>query len=262
MRLRKAVRDLRNLSESAQKEIEALAQKKGPLEAHINELKARKEQIAAELGATLEAIDGQIEKAKSDHVRWREDMDKLSAVSLEHFSEEVAREIHGAVERIDQSKSPYRLERVDLQVKVLPVLADDKPGAEDYRVVFPDADTQIDPQQLTTLRFGFEVRPQSTEPGPIKVPDVRGYTELAAQRKLREAGLRMVAMERATDDPDKIGRVVAQIVEEEVDNERVVKQITSGDIIVRPNSVVTVFLGSASYGGARGMSAGANEPRS
>jgi hypothetical protein len=261
-RLRKEARDLRGRSEAMQKEIDALAQKKGPLEAHIAELKARKAQMAVELEMNLEALDAEIAKAKSDHVRWREDMEKLGAVTLDHFSEEVAREIHGAVERLDQGNNPYRLQRVAVEVKVLPVHAEDKAGADDYRVMFPEADTQVDPQQLTTLRFGFEVRPQAVKPRSIRVPDVRGYTELAAARKLRETGLRMVTMEQATDELDKIGRVVAQIVEEESDNERVVTQISSNDVKVKADSLVTVFLGRASDGGARGMTAGLNEPRS
>ena len=54
--------------------------------------------------------------------------------------------------------------------------------------------------------------------------------------------------------------MIAQIVEEEVDNQRVVKQIVSDDVTVNPNGVVTVFIGQASYGGARGMSAGKLDP--
>jgi len=162
------------------------------------------------------------------------------------------------VERLKESA--YQLQRVALEVKVLPVHSQQDAGVKDYRVMFPDADIQVDAHQLSTLRFGFGVKPVESEPGPINVPDVRGYTELAAQRKLREAGLRMVVMEQATEEPDKIGRVIAQIVEEEVDSQRIVRQVASSDLTVNPNSVVTVFLGRPSYGGARGMSAGLDEP--
>ena len=256
--LREAAADLNRRADSLRAEITGLEQKKSRLEAHIQQLDTQKQGIAADLQPKLDAIDRQIAEENTRHQKFLQDIAYMGAVSLDYFSEEVAREMNEAVERLKESA--YQLERVALEVKVLPVHSEQDAGVKDYRVMFPDADIQVDAQQLSTLRFGFGVKPVEPEPGPINVPDVRGYTELAAQRKLREAGLRMVVMERATEEPDKIGRVIAQIVEEEVDSQRIVRQVASSDLTVNPSSVVTVFLGRPSYGGARGMSAGRDEP--
>ena len=55
------------------------------------------------------------------------------------------------------------------------------------------------------------VRPKEKPRERGVVPDVRGYTELAARRKLGQAGFRVEVMDQATENAEDNGRVIAQL---------------------------------------------------
>jgi hypothetical protein len=107
-----------------------------------------------------------------------------------------------------ERKSPYRLQGVGFEVKMLPV---QKEGEEDFMVTFPQPeDEQIQPGQLSTLSLSFEPRPPSPPRTEKAVPDVRGYTELVARRLLGQAGFRVDVLDQATEKDAEIDRVISQ----------------------------------------------------
>ncbi len=107
-----------------------------------------------------------------------------------------------------EAKSPYRLHSVAFDVKTLPVQAKDKP---DFLVTFPQPeDQQIQAGQLSSVSLSFEARPPAPQRTELIVPDVRGYTELAARRLLGQKGFQAEVLDQASDKSDEVDRVIDQ----------------------------------------------------
>ena len=238
---RRNVITLKSRNQELGQALVALQQQGDRLDSSIQRWKAEEDKLAE----ALRPVEKQLSEENDRHAAWQRDIADRGKVALDKFSEDIAREIDEVIGRLDEKNSAYRLDRVGLEDKILPVQAGDERGSQDYRVIFPGADDPIDAQQLSTVRFAFEGRPKEEALNPVAVPDVRGYTELAARRKLRDTGFTARVMDQATDDGREIGRVVSQIVEEFGEKGRVVKQVLGSDVKVKPNSIVTVFLGRA-----------------
>ena len=80
-------------------------------------------------------------------------------------------------------------------------------------------------------RFASDDLAPVIEPTTVVVPDVRGYTEVLARRRLNEVGLTtdVVVQALSSHDPAKNGRVVTQLPEP--------------DDEVTLQSPVTIFIG-------------------
>jgi hypothetical protein len=128
---------------------------------------------------------------------------------------------------LDKANSPYLLEGIDLDVKMLPTQTAEE---EDFRLVFPSInDPNVQAEQLSTLSLRFATRPKApTRPEEI-VPNVSGYTELAARRKLGEVGFRVEVMDHIAERKEDVGRVFLQTPPPET--EAVL------------DSIVTIFVG-------------------
>ena len=193
--------ELHELCEKVQNlkdEAAGLAQQKVLLEGHIRRLQQeqtdienRKREIEQELASESQALE-------REFAEWKKLIEDGGRVGLDDFSASVAGEVQEASEALSEAarkrtgkcpKSPYQLQSVGLEVKMLPV---QREAAEDFMVTFPQLDDeQVQPGQLSTLSLSLEPRPPSPPRTEKDVPDVRGYTELVARRLLGRAGFRV-----------------------------------------------------------------------
>lgn len=212
-----------------------LAQQKERLTARIEQLRIEQHEQEARLQkfADIEAL---LRKENADYEAWRRDIEDEGKVALDEFNRSLAQEIDEASQHLDENKSPYRLQGVSLEVKLLPIRTEAADGKDDFRVTFPALDDPVPPEHLSTLWLNFETRtPELDKPEEVVPPDVRGYTELAARRKLGAAGFRVEVIEQAVARDEDVGRVVAQI--------------PTPDGKLTLNEIVAIVLGRASGAG-------------
>ena len=104
---------------------------------------------------------------------------------------------------------------------------------DQFQIRFPQQDetSDDDASRLSRLRFAFDLAPPpERERGKILVPDVLGYTEALARRKLAAAGLMIETFEVATAD-SHAGAVISQR--------------PRAGASVDPNSAVALFVARA-----------------
>ena len=143
-----------------------------------------------------------------DSKEWQQRIQEGGKVGLDDFSESLAKEVDEASSKLIETNSPYQLQRVAFEAKMLPVQQKDKP---DFLVTFPQSDDeQIQPGQLSTLNLSFEPRPSPPPRTEEIVPDVRGNTELVARRLLGQKGFQVEVLDQATDKPEEVDRVIDQ----------------------------------------------------
>lgn len=147
--------------------------------------------------------------------------------TLQHLITRTRAEIDGARASLVQGGANYRLRDVTMELRVIP-------SAGGGRVIIPDPEQLIDlsGDRLSTLRLDFAASDLAPKvvPATVEVPDVTGYTEVMARRRLREQGLfAEVVLEALPTSSSGDGRVVNQLPE-------------SGDD-TDPQSTVTIFVG-------------------
>lgn len=207
-RRRKALIDLADAIRSQRDEIARRMQEVQSVRKHSDQIKkelelfeGRKEQVLADRKRELKAL-------KDAFQEWKQRIQDGGKVGLDYFSESLAKEVEGASAELIREKSPYRLQSVAFEVKMLPV---QKEGAQDFLVTFPQPDDDnVQPGQLSTLSLSLEPRPPTPLRAEQVVPDVLGYTELVARRLLAKRGFQVEVMDQATDKPEKVNRVIDQ----------------------------------------------------
>jgi hypothetical protein len=127
---------------------------------------------------------------------------------LQKVIENANNQIKQAREQLQKDKSNYNLGQVTMELKMIP-------SPEGVGMIFPTAEQLATMPDLSRVNIDFspqESKPKS--PAEIPVPDVKGYTELLARRKLSEAGFVMEinyqAVKVELDKPNDEGRVVNQ----------------------------------------------------
>ncbi len=236
--LRAAVIKKQNECHNIATEIGGLNQERELLAAQLqalNDLQNSLEKRAQEENKKLAEQMSNLEKTFID---WQEDIKQGGRVSLDTFSKTVAEEVDQASRQLDEANSPYTLQGIDLEVKLLPTQTAEE---EDFRLVFPPIhDPNVQAEQLSTLSLRFATRPKAPTRAEESVPNVRGYTELAARRKLGEVGFRVEVMDHVAEREEDVGRVFLQTPPP--DTETVL------------DSIVTIFVGRSQ---ARSFSASA-----
>jgi hypothetical protein len=156
--------------------------------------------------------------------------------TLQDFVQNANDSIKRAREELRRQGSAYNLERVSLEVKMLP-------GPAGEGMYFPQLEQitgappgqQLDPNHLSVLSLEFtagepQERPQIPE---SNVPSVIGYTEIMARRKLADAGFQVARDYQAV--VQKAGEVVLA--------DRVVDQLPRQGERWPLGGAVTIFIG-------------------
>lgn len=209
--VREAREDVRRLAESMRaidKDRAGVAQIRTLLQDRAGQIataQAALDERTREVDAELENETRALEQALAE---WNALIEDGGKVGLDEFSATVAGEVQAASEALVAARSPYRLQRVELDVKLLPT---QRAEGEDFVVSFPQPeDADVEPGQLSTVRLDFAPRPPSPPRVKRAVPDVRGHTESMARRLLAAAGFKLAVLEQATDAPAEVDRVVGQ----------------------------------------------------
>lgn len=200
------------------------------LNTQITALRGEHHAMEAKLQSESETLRRQVRDLEADFLEWQTDLRQGGRVALDRFSKSVAEEVERASQRLDEAKSLYSLQGVDLEVKLLPVQT---PEEEDFRIVFPAIDDpNLQADQLSTLSLNFTTRPKAPDHHQSTVPDVTGYTLLGARRKLAQVGFRVEVVDEAVALEEEVGRVRGQVPEPNSE---------------RPlDSIVTLVVGRAS----------------
>ena len=130
----------------------------------------------------------------------------VRSTSMEELLTSVSAQLSRAKTTLDSNNTAFRFSNVSLQLKLIP--------ATDGTVSLPThelVDKIANP--LSVLNVDFQPAP-STDDASMLVPNVVGYTETVAVRKLTSSGLRAVTTRQTVSDdpsrPSSVGRVVAQ----------------------------------------------------
>lgn len=220
---KKQYRDFATAAAARNQEAELLATQ---ISAHRGEHYAMEKKLKSESDNVLK----QLRELEAEHLAWQTDIKDGGRVALDTFSKTVAEEVDRASQRLDEAESLYSLQGVDLEVKMLPVQTAEE---EDFRVVFPTIDDpNVQSEQLSTLSLNFATRPKARDRHQGITPDVQGYTELAARRRLAQDGFRVEVLDEAVAREEEVGRVRGQAPEP--NSERAL------------DSIVTLVVGRAS----------------
>lgn len=114
--------------------------------------------------------------------------------------------IESARQRIEQLSGRYRLGSVSLSLKYVA-------GAAGRGAYFPRRDTVIDPDRVSTLNLDFAPPDLPTaQPPPVKVPELVGYTALAARHVLSGSSLRLEIYDQVLppSQASQVGRILRQ----------------------------------------------------
>jgi hypothetical protein len=155
--------------------------------------------------------------------------------TLHDFVQNANDSIKRARAELRRQGGAYSLERVSLEVKMLP-------GPAGEGMFFPQqadlgkAEARlIEPDHLSTLSLEFTAHDPQEKPliTPLLVPSVIGYTEIMARRKLVEAGF-LVARDF---------QAVVQKPNEPIQADRVVDQLPHPGEKWPPGGTITIFIG-------------------
>lgn len=200
------------------------------LDAQISAVRDEHDAMEKKLTGESENVLKQLSELEAEHLAWQTDIKEGGRVALDTFGKTVAEEVDRTSQRLDEAKSLYSLQGVDLEVKMLPVQTAEE---EDFRVVFPAIDDpNVQSDQLSTISLNFATRPKARDRPQGTVPDVQRYTELAARRRLAQDGFRVEVVDEAVAREEEVGRVRGQAPEPNSE---------------RPlDSIVTLVVGRAS----------------
>ena len=160
--------------------------------------------------------------------RRQEDLQEVDAL-LDDIVKKTHEQIARARGDLDRRDGIYRLGRVSVDLRYVA-------GAGGRGAVFPEVDAPVEGDRVTSLSLDF-APDTGTEPPPEEprylVPDVVGYTDTLAQRKLVDAGFLAESHAQAVPgEPGWVGRVVSQLP-------------AAGSESV-PNATVRMFVGKES----------------
>jgi hypothetical protein len=227
--LARRIRSTRQQTAGQRQELELANDEIRRYQAEQEEIEKRKRELSD--------LDRESEALEEEFRKWRQSVQDGGRVGLDDFSQSLAREVDEASTELIETKSPYQLQSVAFDVKTLPVQVKDQP---DFLVTFPQPqDQQVQPGQLSTLSLSFQPRPPEPQRTEVIVPDVLGYTELAARRLLSQKGFQAQVLDQATDRSDEVDRVIDQQP----------KPGTSTGPEHSLHQPVTLFLGRASGSG-------------
>ena len=210
----------------------------------------------AELMRRLDELSQQlkrVENANTDfaksNARLLSEKDELvkgggARTTLQDFVQNANDSIKRARAELRREGSSYSLERVSLEVKMLP-------GPAGEGLFFPQRDDLVggegregglDPNHLSMLSLEFAANepPEKPQIIPVTVPSVLGYTEIMARRKLSEAGFQVTRDFQA----------VIQQANEPIQADRVVDQLPRAGEKWPPGGAITIFIGRETAAGS------------
>lgn len=197
--------DLRRLEAEAVELERGLQDARSMLAARIEEAHRVEEANArriAEARRKLDECRARDQSERAELLAQKADSGRLSWGGL---ISQVEQDVGDAVAASDDDGRSYRLDNVSVDLKVVPGI-----GGEGLHL--PDLTQRVDPESLSTLTIRLRRRPAEPARKQILVPDVRGYTEAFARRKLAEAGFRVATAYRTVDVSDaEMGRVLVQV---------------------------------------------------
>lgn len=203
----------------------------------------------ADLLRRFDELSQQVKKLENDKAGLTKDNAKLliekdelvkgggARTTLQDFVQNANDSIKRARAELRRQGSSYSLERVSLEVKMLPGPAGEGmffPQQEDL-VGGQGKEGALAPDHLSMLSLEFTANEPREKPQipPVPVPSVIGYTELMARRKLADAGFQVARDFQA----------VVQKANEPIQADRVVDQLPRPDALWPPNGTVTIFIG-------------------
>lgn len=214
------------------------------------------QQARDELTRRLDELSRQVRRLENEKAEITKDNAKLltekeelvkgggARTTLQDFVQNANDSIKRARAELRRQRSSYSLERVSLEVRMLPGPAGEGmffPQQEDL-VGGENREGKLDPNHLSLLSLEFAANepPEKPEIPPLSVPSVVGYTELMARRKLAEAGFQVARDFQA----------VIQKANEPIQADRVVDQLPRAGEKWPPGGVVTIFIGRETATGA------------
>lgn len=227
---RKEVNKKKAGRKAIEQDIAALTQQKELLSTNIQQQQDERTRLDNELNQQMQQSGTELAELEQEYQTWNDDLAIGGQVALDAFNKSLAEEIDSVSDRLEQKQSPYTLQSVSLDAKMLPVQKTDE---EDFRVLFPPLDDRsVQAHELSSLRLNFATRQSAPVKASASVPDVRGLTEIAARRNLAVEGFQVEIFDQAVERDDEVGRVVEQVPSPEVD--------------VELNALVRLFVGRAS----------------
>jgi hypothetical protein len=220
------------------KQLEQLQQTRDELTRRLNELSQQVKQIESDK-TELAKNNARLINEKAELVKGGG-----ARTTLQDFVQNANDSIKRARAELRRQGSSYSLERVSLEVKMLPGPAGEGmffPQQEDL-VGGEDNPGGLDPNHLSQLSLEFAANepPEKPQIVPLTVPSVIGYTELMARRKLTEAGFQITRDFQA----------VIQKANEPIQADRVVDQLPRAGEKWPPGGAVTIFIGRETATGA------------
>ena len=213
-----------------------------------------------DLTRQLDEVRQQVKKLESDRAELTRDKTKLvsekaelvkgggARTTLQDFVQNANESIKQARAELRRQGSTYSLERVSLEVKMLPGPAgegmffpqqEDLVGGQSKEGV---KEAALAPDHLSTLSLEFTAHEPREKPQipALPVPSVLDYTELMARRKLVDAGFQVVRDFQA----------VLQKANEPIQADRVVDQLPRPGEKWPPGGTITIFIGREAAVGA------------
>lgn len=203
----------------------------------------------AELRQQIQRLEGDNSELIRDKARLVSEKTELvkgggARTTLQDFVQNANESIKQARAELRRQGSTYSLERVSLEVKMLPGPAgegmffpqqDDLVGGE-------DKEAALAPDHLSTLSLEFTAHEprEKAQIVPVTVPSVLDYTELMARRKLADAGFQVAREFQA----------VVQKANEPIKADRVVDQLPRPGEKWPPGGTITIFIGRETAVGA------------
>jgi hypothetical protein len=239
-----AVRELKRerdlLRDTASKQAEQLAHLQQQVEAAAQQHAAFARE-REQLQARIRSLEGELDALRRQALQLKEARDSLrqfviskgAQVSLQEVIQRSNDEVTRAREVLEAQGGTYRLGRVSLELKMVP-------GAGGVGLTFPDMKelARLGNTSLSTLNVDFNPREQGDGAVVVKrlVPDVAGFTEVMARRKLAEAGYVVEVCYQAV--------AAAEGGLQQID--RVVTQMPAKGVEAPPGSTVVLFIGKRS----------------
>lgn len=227
----------------------ALAEAKRLQEEQFAKLFEQFQQTRDDLTRRLNELSQQVKQLENDKAEFAKENARLRSekaelvkgggarTTLQDFVQNANDSIKRARAELRRQGSSYSLERVSLEVKMLPGPAGEGmffPQQEDL-VGDGNKGGRLDPDHLSLLSLEFTANepPEKPQIVPLTVPSVIGYTEIMARRKLTEAGFQVTRDFQA----------VIQKANEPIQADRVVDQLPHAGEKWPPGGAVTIFIG-------------------
>jgi hypothetical protein len=175
------------------------------------EVKTLQTQIAAQ-----QAQINQLGKLASDNALLQKQIDALKAgkaaqVSLGNLISDTSSQLEQVQQRLKEEGRSFRLGKISMDLKVLPTGA-----GTDLTFLRPEEMGTVSAEQLSAIKVDFNPTsvPAAAEARQVAVPQLIGYTQVMARRKLADGGfvvdITYEAVKPEPGKPNPAGRVVSQ----------------------------------------------------